>query len=209
MDIFNNLNICATKLPTLSDTNKIFGSLSDSSFYQAIKPYIQDSCSLLMACFFCFTLYYYKKYDDAYWMKISWFMCIFYAIWDLYNGATLDYWIHHIMQIILCFIVIIWNKESSKLMNYIFIVVSVEVSSVFLSIRSLIRKYLKLNADTESTTTKILKQIQPINDMIFSGLFFYTRFYYTNKHLIFNPEFYKSVSHYFNFYMLDKILIHF
>ena len=171
-----------------------------------IKLYLQDSCSLGMAIFFCFSLYYYTKYNDAYWMKFSWIICVIYAIYDLYNGATIDFWIHHISQIILCLIVIIWNTESDNLMNYIFTVVSVELSSVFLSLRSLIRTYLKQNKNKDTTIIKILKQFQPINEMIFFVLFFYIRLYVFNKDVVFNSEFYSNVSSYFNFYMIDKIL---
>ena len=98
-----------------------------------------------------------------------------------------------------------------NMLEYLFTAMLTETSSIFLSIRSLIRTYLRLNSDTDTNTdtntNTILKQFQNVNEMVFFGLFCYTRIYIYNKEIIFNPEFYLNISKYFNFYMLDKIIV--
>jgi hypothetical protein len=82
----------------------------------------------------------------------------------------------------------------------------VEISSIFLSLKSLIRTYLKKNTDTNSPPLKILKQYKPINDFLFFGLFMYIRIYLFNKHIVFNQDFYNNVANWFNFYNIDKVI---
>ena len=173
--------------------------------FNSFKPYLQDTFSLGIALFVSGSLYYYKKYNDYSWMRISLILCIFYAINDLYNGASVDFWVHHIAQIILCSIITFWGAYTDKIMKEIYYCLLVEISSIFLSLKSLIRTYLKKNTDTNSLHLKILKQYKPINDFLFFGLFMYIRIYLFNKHIVFNQEFY-NVANFFNLYNVNKVI---
>jgi hypothetical protein len=177
-----------------------------NNIFISLKPYLQDTFSLGIAVFISGSLYYYKKYNDHSWMRIGWILCIFYAINDLYNGVSVDFWTHHIAQIVLCSIITIWRGSADKILNDIYYCLLPEISSIFLSLKSLIRTYLKKHTDNNSTSLKILKQFKPINELLFFGLFMYTRLYLFNKHIVFNGEFYNRISNYFNFYNVDKLI---
>ncbi len=174
-----------------------------NNMFHDLKPYFQDTCSLGIAVFISGSLYYYKKYNDHSWMLFGLILCFFYAINDLYNGVSLDFWVHHVPQIALCIIMTFWRTSAEQILIHIYYCLIVETSSIFLSIRSLIRTYLKRN----SSPLKIIKQLKPINEFVFFGLFMYTRLYLSNKYLIFNEKFYNDVLSSFNFYMLDKVVI--
>jgi hypothetical protein len=92
-------------------------------------------------------------------------------------------------------------------MKLIQIALLTETSSIFLSIRSIIRTYLKANKNIDTIANTFLKKIQPVNEFLFFALFCYTRVYMFNKHIVFNPEFYSSILANFNFYMIDKVFI--
>jgi hypothetical protein len=179
----------------------------DKDIFTNIKPYIQDSVSLGIALFVCVAIYYYIKTKNTFLMKIAGIICILYSLFDLYNGATIDFWIHHIAQIVLCTIMTIWPNEASKIMIYIYYCFLVEVSSIFFSFRSLIRIFLKNNLDTNTSIFKFIKQFQPINEILFFVTFLYTRLYLFNKHVVFNPECYDTVNNAFDFYMTNKMLL--
>lgn len=174
--------------------------------FNNFKPYFQDTCSLGLALFVCFAVYYYKKYENAFYIKIASVVCIFYSIFDLYSGATIDFWIHHIAQFVLCAIAAIWHTKANDVMQYIYYCLLVEVSSIFFSFRSLFRTYLKQNSDSNITSVKIIKQAQPINELLFFTTFMYTRIYLFNKNVVFNPEFYSKVYATFDFYMTGKMI---
>lgn len=178
-----------------------------SDIFNNIKPYFQDTCSLGLALFVCFAIYYYNKYDNSFYIKIASVVCIFYSIFDLYSGATIDFWIHHIAQFVLCGITSVWNTKANDVMQYIYYYLLVEISSIFFSFRSLFRTYLKENPGSNTTSVKIIKQVQPINELLFFATFMYTRLYLFNKHVVFNPEFYTRVYATFDFYMTDRILM--
>lgn len=178
-----------------------------SDIFNNIKPYLQDTCSLGLALFVCFAIYYYNKYDNSFYIKIASVVCIFYSIFDLYSGATIDFWIHHIAQFVLCGITSVWNTKANDVMQYIYYYLLVEISSIFFSFRSLFRTYLKENPGSNTTSVKIIKQVQPINELLFFATFMYTRLYLFNKHVVFNPEFYTRVYATFDFYMTDRILM--
>ena len=40
-----------------------------SDIFNNIKPYFQDTCSLGLALFVCFAIYYYNKYDNSFYIK--------------------------------------------------------------------------------------------------------------------------------------------
>ena len=92
-------------------------------------------------------------------------------------------------------------------MKYIYYCLLVEISSVFFSIRSLIRTYLKTNTDTNTSSLKFIKQFQLVNELLFFGTFMYTRVYLFNKNCVLNPECYNDLLHHFDFYMTGKILL--
>ena len=72
----------------------------------------------------------------------------------------------------------------------------------------LIRTYLKQpSTDLKSGWAKLLKKIQPGNDILFFLIFTYTRVYLFNKNILFSPDFYNNLSNSANFWMLDKIII--
>ena len=175
-----------------------------TDIFSNFKPYIQDTCSLGIALFASFAIYYYNKYNSYIFIKISVVICIFYSLFDLYNGATIDFWIHHIAQIVLSLIATIWTTKINDVMKYAYYCLLVEISSVFFSIRSLLRTYLKINSNS---SFKFIKQFQLINELLFFGTFMYTRLYLFNKHCILNPECYNDVTRNFDFYMIDKMLL--
>jgi hypothetical protein len=72
----------------------------------------------------------------------------------------------------------------------------------------LIRTYLK-QPSTDLTTdwAKMLKKIQPGNDILFFLIFTYTRVNLFNKNILFSPDFYNNLANSANFWMLDKIII--
>ncbi len=175
--------------------------------FNNIKPYLQDTCSLGLALFVCFAIYYYNKYDNDFYIKISSVICIFYSLFDLYSGATIDFWIHHIAQFVLCAIAAFWSTKATEIMKYIYYCLVVEISSIFYSFRSLFRTYLKQNPDSNTTSVKIIKQFQPINELLFFITFMYTRIYLFNKNVVLNPQCYTDVNSTFDFYMTGKILL--
>jgi hypothetical protein len=175
--------------------------------FNKFKPYLQDTCSLGIALFASFAIYYYNKYNNSIFIKISVVVCIFYSLFDLYNGATIDFWIHHIAQIVLCLIATIWTTKANDIMKYVYYCLLVEISSVFFSVRSIIRTYLKTFSDSETSPFKFIKQFQLINELLFFGTFMYTRLYLFNKHCILNPECYNDINHHFDFYMTGKMLL--
>ena len=177
-----------------------------NEIFNNFKPYFQDTCSLGIAVFVCFSIYYYNKYDNSIFINISAVVCIFYSLLDLYNGATIDFWIHHIAQFVLCMIAAIWSTKANEIMKYIYYCLLVEFSSIFFSFRSLIRTYLKQNSDSNTTSVKIIKQFQPINELLFFLTFMYTRIYLFNKHVVLNPECFTDVKRSFDFYMTGEML---
>jgi len=66
-----------------------------------LKPYIQDSFSFAISLFCCFSLYQYNKNKNILWFKLIWVIFTVYLISDLYIGAGIDFWIHHIASIII------------------------------------------------------------------------------------------------------------
>ena len=74
-------------------------------------------------------------------------------------------------------------------MKLIQIALLTETSSIFLSMRSIIRTYLKANKNTITIINTLLNKIQPVNEFLFFALFFYTRVYMFNKHIVFNLNF--------------------
>ncbi len=172
--------------------------------FNSFKPYLQDTCSLGIALFASFAIFYYNKYNNSIFIKISLVVCIFYSLFDLYNGATIDFWIHHIAQIILCLIATFWTTKANDIIKYVYYCLLPEISSVFFSIRSLLRTYLKANSDS---SFKFIKQFQFINEIAFFCTFMYTRIYLFNKECVLNPECHHDLTHHFDFYMTDKILL--
>ena len=180
--------------------------------YSSIKPYIQDTVSLLMSIICCVCLYKYTQTNNLQWFNIIWYFFLFYLIYDLYFESRIDFWIHHIPSIILTLISLIFPQIPFSILIPNFTAIGTETSSVFLSIKNLIRTYLRQNksnlkTDSDSNIRTILKKIQPINDLLFVVLFTYTRVYLFNKNILFNPDLYISLSKSANFYMLDKIAI--
>lgn len=177
-----------------------------TDIFNNFKPYFQDTCSLGLALFVCFAIYYYNKYNNTFFIKIASVVCIFYSIFDLYSGATIDFWIHHIAQFVLCVIAAIWSTKADDIMQYIYYCLVVEISSIFFSIRSLLRTYLRNKTDADSSSLKFIKQGQLINEVLFFVTFMYTRVYLFNKHVVLNPECYAKVNSTFDFYMTGKML---
>ena len=184
--------------------------------YSSIKPYIQDTVSLLMSIICCVCLYKYKQTNNVQWFNIVWYFFLFYLIYDLYFERRIDFWIHHIPSIILTLISLIFPQVPFSILVPNFTAIGTETSSVFLSIKNLIRTYLKQNKSnpdlktdsvSDSNIRNILKKIQPINDLLFVAIFTYTRVYLFNKNILFNPDLYSNLSKSANFYMLDKIAI--
>jgi hypothetical protein len=171
------------------------------------KPYIQDTLSLCISAFCCFAIYKHKQSNNMIWYNYVWVLFTLYLICDLYLGAGIDFWIHHIISIFLNVICFSYNDSVLSIMKLIQIALLTETSSIFLSMRSIIRTYLKANKNTITITNTLLNKIQPVNEFLFFALFCYTRVYMFNKHIVFNPEFYSSILSNFNFYMIDKVFI--
>lgn len=173
-----------------------------------LKPYMQDAISLLMSLFCCFGLYKYKQTNDNKWFKYIWYFFIFYLVYDLYAESRVDFWIHHICSIILTLISIFIPSIPFSIIEPIFTAIVIESSTIFLSIKMLIRTYLKQpSTNLKTDWVKLLKKIQPVNDILFFLIFSYTRVYLFNKNILFNPDFYNNLSNTANFWMLDKISI--
>ena len=173
------------------------------------KPYIQDTCSLCISLFCCFAIYKHKQSNNIIWYNYVWVLFTLYLICDLYLGAGIDFWIHHIVSIFLNVMCFTYNDSVISIIELIRIALLTESSSIFLSIRSILRTYLKANKNTDidTITNTFLKKIQPVNETLFYALFVYTRVYMFNKHIVFNPEFYSNILTHFNFYMIDKLFI--
>jgi hypothetical protein len=72
----------------------------------------------------------------------------------------------------------------------------------------LIRTYLKQpSTDLKSGWAKLLKKIQPGNDILFFIIFAYTRIYLFIKNILFSPDIYINLPKTANFWMLDKMII--
>ena len=129
-------------------------------------------------------------------------------MYDLYSDARLDVWIHHICSIILTVISLVYPAIPFSIIESIFTALVIESSSILLSIKTLIRTYLK-QPTTDLTTdfSKTLKKIYPINDILFFALFTYTRLYLFSKNILFTPDLYSNLEKTANFLMLDKIII--
>ena len=172
------------------------------------KPYIEDSISLSMALYSCFCLYKYKQTNNIQWFKYIWYVFLVYLIYDLYIGNKIDFRIHHISIIILTLISLCFPSIPFSIVEAVFTSLIVETSSIFLNAKSIIRTYLKQpTTDLTSGVSKILKKIQPVNDILFLLIFTYTRIYLFNKNVLFNSEVYSNLSKTANFWMVDKISI--
>lgn len=172
------------------------------------KPYIQDIISLTMALFVCFGLYKYRQTIDIQWFKYIWYVLAVYFVYDFYSETRIDFWIHHICGLILTLVPLFCPSIINYIIEPIFTTLVIESSSVFLSIKMLMRTYLKQpTTDLNSGLVKILKKIQPVNDVLFLVLFTYTRLYLFSKNILFNSECYNGLNNLANFYMLDKIII--
>jgi hypothetical protein len=173
-----------------------------------LKPYIQDIISLLMSLFCCFGLYKYKQTNNVQWFKYIWYFFIIYLVYDLYSESRIDFWIHHICSIFLTLFSLCIPSIPFSIIEPIFTAILIESSSIFLSIKMLIRTYLKQpSTDLKTDWAKLLKKIQPGNDILFFILFTYTRLYLYNKNILFSPDIYINLPKTANFWMLDKIII--
>ena len=173
-----------------------------------LKPYIQDIISLLMSLFCCLGLYKYKQTNNVQWFKYIWYFFIIYLVYDLYSESRVDFWIHHICSIILTLISLLFPSIPFSIIEPIFTAILIESSSIFLSIKMLIRTYLKQpSTDLKTDWAKLLKKIQPGNDILFFLIFTYTRLYLFNKNILFSPDIYNNLPKTANFWMLDKIII--
>jgi len=164
--------------------------------YLAIKPYFQDTFSLLMSFYCCFCLYKFKQTNNTQWFKNICYLFLPYLIIDFYLETRLEFWIHHACTIFLTSFTLYKQIIPDILTGCIFTSLLTETSSIFLSIKMLIRTYLKNNTtNKKSELAKLLKKINPINDIIFYILFIYTRIYLFGKNVLYNMDLYiKNVS---------------
>ena len=172
------------------------------------KPYIEDFISLSMALYSCFCLYKYKQTNNIEWFKYIWYVFVVYLIYDLYTCNKIDFRIHHISSLALTVMSLCFPSSAFSIMEALFTAFIVETSSIFLNLKSIMRKYLKQpTTDLSSNTSKIIKKIQPINDIVFLILFTYTRIYLFNKNILLNSNFYSNIAKNANFLMVDKLTI--
>ena len=130
-----------------------------------LKPYIQDTISLLMSLFCCLGLYKYKQTNNVQWFKYIWYFFIIYLVYDLYSESRVDFWIHHICSIILTLISLLFPSIPFSIIEPIFTAILIESSSIFLSIKMLIKTYLKQpSTDLKTDWAKLLKKIQTIKN---------------------------------------------
>lgn len=173
-----------------------------------LKPYMEDLVSLLMAFYSCFCLYKYKQTNNIEWFRYIWYVFLVYLVYDLYSCDKIDFRIHHISSLALTVMSLCFPSSAFSIMEPMFTAFIVETSSIFLNLKTIIRKYLKQpTTDLSSNTSKIIKQLQPINDIIFFVLFTYTRIYLFNKNILFNSDFYSNITTNANFLMVDKLTI--
>lgn len=172
------------------------------------KPYIEDSISLSMALYSCFCLYKYKQTNNIEWFRYIWYVFFVYLIYDLYTCDKIDFRIHHISSLCLTVISLCFPSIPFAIVEPMFTALMVETSSIFLNVKSIIRTYLKQpTTNLSSSFSKILKKIQPINDILFLLLFTYTRIYLFNKDVVFNPDVYTNLAKTANFWLVDKLSI--
>ena len=175
-----------------------------------LKLYINDIFSLLMSLFCCFGLYKYRQTNNVQWFNYIWYFFIIYLVYDLYSDARIgiDMWIHHICSIILTLTSLVFPPIPFSIIESIFTALVIESSSILLSIKTMIRTYLK-HPTTDLTTdfSKTMKKIYPVNDLLFVALFTYTRIYLFSKNILFTPDLYSNLEKTANFWMLDKIII--
>jgi len=122
------------------------------------------------------------------------------------NSKYFEGIIHHIITFVLC----IWGFSIG-----IYIVpdcvkkmILFETSTIFLHIRFWIKEFLTtVNANEDTSFTKIIKNIQPINEIIFASIFIYFRCFIFIKDIIFNNDFYIKLTTSDNIFYSNKIII--
>jgi len=172
------------------------------------KLYIEDSISLSMALYSCFCLYKYKQTNNIEWFRYLWYVFVIYLIYDLYNCNKIEFRIHHISSLALTIISLCFPQCPLSIMKSVFTAHVIETSTIFLSIKSIIHKYLKQpTTDLNTNFSRILKKIKFTNEILFLLFFTYTRMYLFNKNILFSSDFYSNIVKTGNFLMLDKLTI--
>ena len=142
----------------------------------ACKPYIQNIFSLLMSIYCCFCLYKFKQTNNSIWFNYICYILLPYLIIDIYLENKMEFWIHHTCTLFLALFTIYNHPIPNNITTCIFTSLATETSTIFLSIKLLIRNYLKQhNTNKKSELSRILKKISPVNDIVFFILFIYTR----------------------------------
>lgn len=166
----------------------------------------QYIATLIVSIYACFCLFQFHISDkNIIWLKYFFGVVLIYLSIHLFFVEKIELKIHHTLFIF----AIVWfflcqsgePNDGNIIKNELMILSLAEISNIFLSIRNLIRhpsimKFVSLPAFC-----------QPLNDILFSVSFFYTRIYMCFKYIITNPSFFENISKYNRFFMCDKIVI--
>ena len=179
-----------------------------TSFFKDIinKDTCEHIATLIVAICACFCLYQFHVSDrNVLWINYISGIILTYLLVHLFFVEKLEQTIHHTLFIfVISWFFLCQNNENGNgdtIKNELMVIILVEISNVFLSIRNLIK------------TPSVIKCIslpaflKPLNDILFAVSFFYTRIYMYLKHIILNPAFFENISKYNRFFMCDKIVI--
>jgi len=128
-----------------------------------------------------------------------------YLLVHLFFVEKFEQIIHHTLFIfVISWFFLCQNNENGNgdtIKNELMVIIIVEISNIFLSIRNLIKNPSIIKCVSLPAFCK------PLNDILFAVSFFYTRIYMYLKHIILNPAFFENISKYNRFFMCDKIVI--
>ena len=191
----------------------------DKIFNNISQPIISSILSFINSICCTFYMYKYQKSKDTKWItNLSYILFTFFFV-DLFlniyaclkdtTGKTKYYeaLLHHII----CMLLYFWGYKIGihLVPEAVQKVLLFETSTIFLNIRFWIKKYLDLiEKETQEITPFLIfiKNIQPINELIFASLFIYFRVYKCFEYIIYYKHNWIKILQ-DSFYFLNRFFI--
>ena len=128
---------------------------------------------------------------------LSLYLCFDLCINKKFNAFDAVIFTHHICGIIVGFYTIQFI-DIAVLSNVVMTIGAVEISTVFMVIRSWLAELSSQYKKIDAKMPRWLSIVEPVNNILFIGSFTYFRIYWFSKNIVFNDHFNTNIVHYNN-----------
>jgi TLC domain len=153
----------------LTIINRYFPQFKDNKYLQR-EWFItyQTTYAMCVLSYCMYVLLNYFMYGDIQIIKSIFVVIKNYVLLDMLICEKYDVYLHHITTFLICYISIGNDGLFEQLIHFYIVASMTEISTVFLTIREIIKPYRQLS---------FWKKAYDINNLLFATTFYYTRWY--------------------------------